>query len=72
MEYKRYEFDSPSLSTTCFRAGDEHLSEQLALTSLHIIFLRLHKTAEVIFFAINLFTVFQHINIFLIGCLIDH
>lgn len=32
-----------SLSTSCFRAGDGRLGEQPALTSLHVVFLRLHN-----------------------------
>ncbi|XP_057323935.1 chorion peroxidase-like [Microplitis mediator] len=32
-----------SLSTNCFRAGDARLSEQPALTSLHIVLIRLHN-----------------------------
>ena len=71
MEYKRSGFGSSFLSITCFRTGNGRLSEQSALTS-HVVFLKLHKTAEVIFFATNLFTVFQYINIFLMGCLIEH
>jgi len=33
---------------------------------------RVRLPVEIIFFAINLFTVFQYINIFLIGCQIEH
>ncbi|XP_012230188.2 uncharacterized protein [Linepithema humile] len=42
-----------SLSTTCFRAGDGRLSEQPALTSLHIVFLRLHNRIATELSALN-------------------
>ncbi|XP_029672350.1 uncharacterized protein LOC115240990 [Formica exsecta] len=42
-----------SLSTTCFRAGDGRLSEQPALTSLHVVFLRLHNRIATELFALN-------------------
>lgn len=42
-----------SLSTTCFRAGDGRLSEQPALTSLHIAFLRLHNRIATELSALN-------------------
>ncbi|XP_008203085.1 myeloperoxidase [Nasonia vitripennis] len=44
-----------SLSTSCFRAGDNRLSEQPALTSLHVVFLRLHNR-----FATQLAALNQH------------
>lgn len=42
-----------SLSTSCFRAGDGRLSEQPALTSLHIVFLRLHNRIATELSALN-------------------
>ncbi|EFN87248.1 Peroxidasin-like protein [Harpegnathos saltator] len=42
-----------SLSTTCFRAGDGRLSEQPALTSLHVVFLRLHNRIATELSALN-------------------
>ncbi|XP_072760904.1 uncharacterized protein [Anoplolepis gracilipes] len=42
-----------SLSTTCFRAGDGRLSEQPALTSLHVVFLRLHNRIATQLSALN-------------------
>lgn len=44
-----------SLSTSCFRAGDNRLSEQPALISLHVVFLRLHNR-----FATQLAAMNQH------------
>lgn len=42
-----------SLSTICFRAGDGRLSEQPALTSLHVVFLRLHNRIATELSALN-------------------
>jgi peroxidase len=42
-----------SLSTSCFRAGDGRLSEQPALISLHIIFLRMHNRIATLLSALN-------------------
>ncbi|XP_063981549.1 chorion peroxidase-like isoform X2 [Diachasmimorpha longicaudata] len=42
-----------SLSTNCFRAGDARLSEQPALTSLHVVFLRLHNRIATELSALN-------------------
>ncbi|KAL0130187.1 hypothetical protein PUN28_002048 [Cardiocondyla obscurior] len=42
-----------SLSTTCFRAGDGRVSEQPALTSLHVVFLRLHNRISTELSALN-------------------
>ncbi|KAG5346597.1 PERC peroxidase, partial [Acromyrmex charruanus] len=42
-----------SLSTTCFRAGDGRLSEQPALISLHVVFLRLHNRIATELSALN-------------------
>ncbi|XP_015123563.1 chorion peroxidase [Diachasma alloeum] len=42
-----------SLSTNCFRAGDARLSEQPALTSLHVVFLRLHNRIATELAALN-------------------
>ncbi|XP_043280345.1 peroxidase-like isoform X2 [Venturia canescens] len=42
-----------SVSTKCFKAGDGRLSEQPALMSLHIIFLRLHNGIATKLAAIN-------------------
>ncbi|XP_011300776.1 chorion peroxidase isoform X2 [Fopius arisanus] len=42
-----------SLSTNCFRAGDARLSEQPALTSLHVVFLRLHNRVATELAALN-------------------
>ncbi|KZC13739.1 Chorion peroxidase, partial [Dufourea novaeangliae] len=42
-----------SLSTSCFRAGDGRLGEQPALTSLHVIFLRLHNRIATNLAALN-------------------
>ncbi|KAJ8664263.1 hypothetical protein QAD02_005925 [Eretmocerus hayati] len=42
-----------SLSTSCFRAGDGRLSEQPALVSLHVIFLRLHNRLATQLSALN-------------------
>ncbi|XP_011686362.1 PREDICTED: uncharacterized protein LOC105449063 isoform X2 [Wasmannia auropunctata] len=42
-----------SLSTSCFRAGDGRLSEQPALTSLHVVFLRLHNRIATELSALN-------------------
>ncbi|XP_034944630.1 chorion peroxidase-like [Chelonus insularis] len=42
-----------SLSTNCFKAGDARLSEQPALTSLHVIFLRLHNKIAMELTALN-------------------
>ncbi|XP_032664992.1 uncharacterized protein LOC116841308 isoform X2 [Odontomachus brunneus] len=52
----KHEFDLcklGSLSTTCFRAGDGRLSEQPALTSLHVVFLRLHNRIATELSALN-------------------
>ncbi|XP_076624546.1 uncharacterized protein LOC143343486 [Colletes latitarsis] len=42
-----------SLSTSCFRAGDGRLGEQPALTSLHVVFLRLHNRLATKLAALN-------------------
>lgn len=42
-----------SLSITCFPAGDGRLSEQPALTSLHVVFLRLHNRIAMELSAMN-------------------
>ncbi|XP_076292482.1 uncharacterized protein LOC143214865 [Lasioglossum baleicum] len=42
-----------SLSTNCFRAGDGRLGEQPALTSLHVVFLRLHNRIATKLAALN-------------------
>ncbi|XP_078034231.1 uncharacterized protein LOC144468548 [Augochlora pura] len=42
-----------SLSTRCFRAGDGRLGEQPALTSLHVVFLRLHNRIATKLAALN-------------------
>ncbi|KAG7210468.1 hypothetical protein KM043_011992 [Ampulex compressa] len=42
-----------SLSTSCFRAGDGRLSEQPALTALHVVFLRLHNRIATELSALN-------------------
>ncbi|OAD55747.1 Chorion peroxidase [Eufriesea mexicana] len=42
-----------SLSTSCFRAGDGRLGEQPALTSLHVVFLRLHNRVATKLAALN-------------------
>ncbi|XP_054007680.1 uncharacterized protein LOC128891843 [Hylaeus anthracinus] len=42
-----------SLSTSCFRAGDGRLGEQPALTSLHVVFLRLHNRIATKLAALN-------------------
>ncbi|XP_011503270.1 PREDICTED: uncharacterized protein LOC105366506 [Ceratosolen solmsi marchali] len=42
-----------SLSTSCFRAGDGRLSEQPALISLHVIFLRMHNRLATLLSALN-------------------
>lgn len=42
-----------SLSTNCFKAGDGRLSEQPALISLHVVFLRLHNRLSTQLSALN-------------------
>ncbi|XP_076653501.1 uncharacterized protein LOC143359421 [Halictus rubicundus] len=42
-----------SLSTNCFRAGDGRLGEQPALTSIHVVFLRLHNRIATKLAALN-------------------
>ncbi|KAF7989755.1 hypothetical protein HCN44_008429 [Aphidius gifuensis] len=42
-----------SLATNCFRAGDARLTEQPALTSLHVVFLRLHNKIATELSAVN-------------------
>ncbi|KAG6794565.1 hypothetical protein HZU73_10130 [Apis mellifera caucasica] len=42
-----------SLSTSCFKAGDGRLVEQPALTSLHVVFLRLHNRIATKLAALN-------------------
>lgn len=41
------------MATSCFRAGDARLSEQPALTSLHVVFLRLHNKIATELAAVN-------------------